>query len=108
MGQGRARTTGAKAFLIHLSHQGVCWQGTIRKKYAVTRGDLHGSRPTASVGRDRADLVDLIGRLHLLGPAFDVFDDGRRRHIDAALEIDRIIDEALGRVRSRARRSSAL
>jgi len=26
MGQGRARTTGAKAFLIHPSHQGVCWR----------------------------------------------------------------------------------
>ena len=52
-------------------------------------GDHLADRLVA-VGRDRADLGDLFGGLHLLGAAFDVFDDGRRRHIDAALEIHRV------------------
>src|SRR5208283_1952843 len=37
-----------------------------------------------------ADLGDLIRGLHLLGATLDVFDDGRRRDIDAALEVHRI------------------
>ena len=52
-------------------------------------GDHLADRLVA-VGRDGADLGDLVGGLHLLRAAFDVFDDGRRRDIDAALEIHRI------------------
>ena len=52
-------------------------------------GDHLADRLVA-VGRDRADLGDLVGGLHFLSAAFDVFDDRRRRDIDAALEIHRI------------------
>jgi hypothetical protein len=37
-------------------------------------GDHLANRPVA-IGRDRADLGDLVGGLHLPGVAFDVFDD---------------------------------
>ena len=39
---------GAKAFLIHPSHQGVCWRHDTENS-RVTPGDLHGSRPTGRV-----------------------------------------------------------
>ena len=39
---------GAKAFLIHPSHQGVCWRHDT-EDLRVTSGDLHGSRPTGRV-----------------------------------------------------------
>ena len=38
----------------------------------------------------RADLGDFFGGLDLLGAALDVLDDGRRRDIDASLEVHRI------------------
>src|SRR5215204_2324446 len=40
-----------------------------------------------AVGRDRADLRDLLGGLHLLGLALDVLDHVRHGEIDAALEV---------------------
>ena len=52
-------------------------------------GDHLADRLVA-VGGDRADLGDLVRGLHFLGAALDVLDDGRRRDIDAALEIHRI------------------
>ena len=52
-------------------------------------GDHLADRLVA-VGRDRADLGDFFGGLDLLRASFDVLDDGRRRDIDAALEIHRI------------------
>jgi hypothetical protein len=39
MGLGRARTMGAKALLIHPSHQGVCWRHDTEDS-CVTPGDL--------------------------------------------------------------------
>ena len=39
---------------------------------------------------DGPDLRDLLGRLHLLGAAFDVLDDRGHRNIDAALEVHRV------------------
>ena len=52
-------------------------------------GDHLADRLVA-IGRDRADLGDLVGGVHLLGAVLDVFDDGRRRDIDASLEVHRI------------------
>ena len=52
-------------------------------------GDHLADRLVA-VGGDRADLGDLFGGLDLLGAALDVLDDGRRRDIDAALQVHRI------------------
>jgi hypothetical protein len=43
-----------------------------------------------AIGRDRADLGDLVGGVHLLGAVLDVLDDGGRRDIDASLEVHRI------------------
>ena len=52
-------------------------------------GDHLADRLVA-VGGDRADLADLFGGLDLLGAALDVLDDGRRRQIDAALQVHRV------------------
>ena len=52
-------------------------------------GDHLADRLVA-IGRDRADLGDLVGGVHLLGAVLDVFDDGGRRDIDASLEVHRI------------------
>ena len=52
-------------------------------------GDHLADRLVA-VRRDRADLGDLFGGLDLLGAALDVLDDGRRRQIDAALQVHRV------------------
>src|SRR5271166_6192261 len=42
----RSAKDGARSFLIHPSHQGVCWRHDTEDS-RVTPGDLHGSRPTA-------------------------------------------------------------
>ena len=69
--------------------------GLLDRDHALVADLLHGvgdhlADRLVAVGRDRADLGDLVGGLHLLGAVFDVFDDGARRQIDAALEIHRI------------------
>ena len=52
-------------------------------------GDHFADRLVA-VGRDRADLGDLLRGLHLLGAALDVFDHRRHRDVDAALQVHRV------------------
>ena len=52
-------------------------------------GDHLADRLVAIRG-DGPDLRDLLGRLHLLGAAFDVLHHGGHRDIDAALEVHRV------------------
>ena len=52
-------------------------------------GDHLADRLVAVRG-DRADLGDLLGRLHLLGAPLDVLDDRGHRDVDAALQVHRV------------------
>jgi hypothetical protein len=86
------------AIELHPFHDvefGLGGLGLLNRDDALVADLFHGvgyhlANRLVSVGRDRADLGDFFGGLDLLRPAFDVLDDGRRRDIDAALEIHRI------------------
>ena len=86
------------AIELHPFHDfelGIGGLGLLDRDHALVADLLHRvgdhlADLLVAVGRDRGDLGDLFGGLHLPRAAFDVFDDGRRCDIDAALQIHRI------------------
>ena len=50
----------------------------------------HVAHFLVAVGGDRADLADLLVRLHLLGALLEIGDDGLDRLVDAALQVHRV------------------
>ena len=58
--------------------------------YFVTNAEKMVADLGIAVGRDGADLGDLLGRGHLLGAGLDVLHGFRYGHVDAALEVHRV------------------
>ena len=74
---------------------GVGGLGLLDRDDALVADLLHGvsdhlANGSVTIGRNRADLRNLFGRLHLLGASLDVLHDLGGCEVDAALQIHRV------------------